>query len=348
MPVLSKLYYIPAELQEEILSLLSPKDLLSLSCSSKDMNIRVQHSLLHRIIFRTGQSLINFVGGLTVDKMVDIHILQFLPSALEDDAAIGILGRLLFETAPYLIELEITDTAKTSATTVALQFTYPKMRRISLVSNHAILWSQLPIFLTNQLLLENIILLPITPPNPADSPKGSCLPAGSLHALKSIVCPIAWLPMLWNSAAAMLRVEILSNPDVAQLVGRLFQSPMGANLVSIHPNLHEVLALLLPLRGLIRFELSCGAPQNLAFQRPDARLLDSLSVMRCELCELCERINPPGPEPTIVRHLFIRVPSGCLTLVTPEHGEYNCPDHPHAWDELRLVDMTKPDHQYLQ
>ncbi|KAJ7801413.1 hypothetical protein B0H14DRAFT_3155557 [Mycena olivaceomarginata] len=186
MPVLSKLYYIPAELQEEILSLLSPKDLLSLSCSSKDMNIRVQHSLLHRIVFRTGQSLINFVGGLTVDKMVDIHILQFLPSALEDDAAIGILGRLLFETAPYLIELEITDTAKTSATTVALQFTYPKMRRISLVSNHAILWSQLPIFLTNQLLLENIILLPITPPNPADGPTGSCLP---LPPCWELACP---------------------------------------------------------------------------------------------------------------------------------------------------------------
>ncbi|KAJ7924794.1 hypothetical protein B0H13DRAFT_1863658 [Mycena leptocephala] len=90
-----------------------------------------------------------------MDKMVDIHVLQSLPSALEDDV-IGILARLLFEAAPYLIELEITGPAKTSATTVALQFTYPKMRHISLVYNQAILWSQLPIFLTNHLPLGNI------------------------------------------------------------------------------------------------------------------------------------------------------------------------------------------------
>ncbi|KAJ7938891.1 hypothetical protein B0H13DRAFT_1851065 [Mycena leptocephala] len=355
MPVLSKLYYIPAELQEEILSLLSPKDLLSLSCLSKDMNIRAQPSLLHRIIFGTGQSLINFVEGLTVDKLVHIHILQFLPLALEGDAAIGILGRLLFETAPYLIELGITDTAKTSATTVALQFTYPKICRISLVSNHAILWSQLPMFLTKHPLLENIKLLPITPPNPADGSTDSCLPAGSLHALKSIVCPIAWLPMLWNSAATMLRVEILSNPDIAQLVGCLFQSPMGANLVSIHmsgnaweiiaflgsisrncttnlqeislyvledpPNLHEVLTLLLPVRGLVRFEFSCGASQNLGFQRPDARLLDSLSVIRCELYEF----YTPEPTPEVSQQEKMMAP--------PKHPNFQLQRRPSTPDQ---------------
>ncbi|KAJ7923260.1 hypothetical protein B0H13DRAFT_1865070 [Mycena leptocephala] len=99
--------------------------------------------------------------------------------------------------------------------------------------------------------------------------------------------------MFWYSAAATLRVEIPSNSNVAYLVGRLFQSPLGANLISIHmsvsgnegdiiiflasvPNVHEILTLLLPARGLVRFDYICNTSLSPGFESPDAQLLDSL------------------------------------------------------------------------
>ncbi|KAJ7937592.1 hypothetical protein B0H13DRAFT_2302750 [Mycena leptocephala] len=44
------------------------------------------------------------------------------------------------------------------------------------------------------------------------------------------------------------------------------------------PNVHEILTLLLPARGLIRFDYICNTSLSPRFESPDAQLLDSPSL----------------------------------------------------------------------
>ncbi|KAJ7478874.1 hypothetical protein B0H11DRAFT_2280970 [Mycena galericulata] len=280
MSVLSKLDHfplIPVDLQDEILCLLLPKDLLSVSLSSKSTKVLAQRHLLKCIVFRTEKSLINFVPELTEAKARDIRMLHFYPPALQRAALI-----LLVKTAPYLIELELLESMETSLATDALELWYPNMRRLTLVADHGVLTDRLPTFLAGLQLLEDLRIFPILSSNVPTSASVVDLPA-----LKSIACPMMWLPVFFGSGATTLRVDNLANSDVANISGRLSKSALGATLVSLHvtgdvnditiflapvaractclieillygstarPNIDEIFAVLQHARTLVRFD----------------------------------------------------------------------------------------------
>ncbi|KAJ7483099.1 hypothetical protein B0H11DRAFT_2279888 [Mycena galericulata] len=236
---------------------------------------------------------------------------------------------LLVNTAPHLIELEVLENTESSIATQALKLQYPNLRSLRLVADYVALTDTLMTFLASHLLLKDLHILPIISSNIPPLPP--CV------------------------AATMLRVDInIVHSNVAKISGELSKSALGATLASLHVNgdghhiaiflapvarycmhlteillygstasfdVNQILAVLQDAKALLLLEYVCAEAPDAGqggFPRPDARLLDGLSVSDCRL----------------FRQEFVRVPSGCMACVTSIRGEHHCPDHPDAWDEL--------------
>ncbi|KAJ7875412.1 hypothetical protein B0H13DRAFT_2348153 [Mycena leptocephala] len=215
---------------------------------------------------------------------------------------------LLVETAPRLTELEVLGSVETSIATQAFELHYPNLHRLTLVADHGALRDTLPTFLAHHRLLEDIRILPILSSNIPPSSSMVDLPA-----LRSIVRPMIWVPVIFRVGSTTLRVDNIANSDVAKISGDLSRSALGATLVSLHvtgdmgqitvvlapvarhcmclieillygwtasPNVNQILPVLQYARALVRLEYVCaGAPDvgQLGFPTADARLLDGLS-----------------------------------------------------------------------
>ncbi|KAJ7633495.1 hypothetical protein DFH06DRAFT_1337346 [Mycena polygramma] len=369
---------LPLELQDLILVSLDPKDLLSVSCASKQARNVAERQLLSEVAVTRSESLIQLVAGMTAEKAAYIKTLKFGRCSATPpltDAEVGAsYTRLLQLAAPHLMTLVL----QVSGAGRPFDLVYPRLRRLLLVARFNYLAQLLPSFLAQHPDLRVLQL--------GETTMGSRLqplPQMKAPALRVLQCPLHYAHAFEASTptAVSFVLPVPYTHSVFCHAEKLAQAPLGQHLRSLHVaggghhtrqcldmfvrhapalvevtitsrlNLFRLPALLYILSGaphLLRFAFDVVPRSPRRRYRhdvppppppvPDQLALDRLPALVC--------FDLPWAQ-------YRRVPSGCLAIISPSPttapppGD-RCPSHPDAWEEVWSLDGEDAAYRFFE
>ncbi|KAJ7174988.1 hypothetical protein C8R43DRAFT_1201493 [Mycena crocata] len=317
---------VPTELVPNILNHLSQSDILSFSQVSHCAREIAEASLFETIALPGNHMLVSFVDALTEKKASKIRMLT-----IDWDTTFLGLPRYTFASAS------------------------PRPRPVPLQLDAALASLLAAVAETLQVLcIMDPALAKAFPVDPVAN-----YPPLDLPLLRAVACPAKWLDNIVATAQPLRALTLLvRNANSARELYHFSRSPVGSDLAILRLDgtldlmmtclapfvencrrleevmfcgsgdsldVNAILRLLQPAKALLRFRYEDMYPQVLEDESlPDPTLLDSLSLVRCDL----------------LGNIFGRSPAGCMATWQWLGSEtYTCPDHPASSED---VDCNRP------